>query len=210
QPSAAPRKYLTQVEKISNAIDNGEGDFYFHVEDSQKKYGGITCFLKHLSPGLGKIIANAEAEGKDFAVVEKGDEKHFGLLLKAICTNKWTEKKEDVIPLMVMAEKYEAKFVVDLCVEYLEKVGITVENAVTIFQDSQRYKVVKYEDLAWKFILKNAKMVVAGEDFKKINKSNLEKLMTEDDMEDIGKELLAAFKRVTRNSGVSLATPAHN
>ncbi|CAG7824614.1 unnamed protein product, partial [Allacma fusca] len=25
QPSAAPRKYLTQVEKISNAIDNGEG-----------------------------------------------------------------------------------------------------------------------------------------------------------------------------------------
>ncbi|CAG7667559.1 unnamed protein product [Allacma fusca] len=171
--------HRSQLSKLQYIIDNDiqdYGDVTIIVGAEKKSFRIISAFIEINS----KFLADKLAVEDELYLPDE-DPTHFRMLLRVMYLGKWEANLKEAIPLLAIAEKYEADLVEQECKHWLMHEGLSVETSVDLYQEAKELNVTVAEDI-WKYILENGMAICQSSTFLNLTQENLIQLAQDDDL----------------------------
>nr|XP_037288032.1 kelch-like protein 10 [Rhipicephalus microplus] len=162
-----------------------------------------TIQVAAVTPGVAAAIAPADDSA---APTEAGEVTNITVagvrgdvmaaLLEYVYTNRVTLNSENVLSMLLVAQRFKIERIVQKCHEFLSK-DISVANCVRILEFAKEHKHPSLVDMALNFISGNFdEVATTNQDFVRISYDDLKALLSSDDLNvaDEGKAFSAAIK----------------
>ncbi|KAH8035268.1 hypothetical protein HPB51_004509 [Rhipicephalus microplus] len=175
-----------------------------------------TIQVAAVTPGVAAAIAPADDVGAAIASTKQGQQSAapteagevtnitvagvrgdvMAALLEYVYTNRVTLNSENVLSMLLVAQRFKIERIVQKCHEFLSK-DISVANCVRILEFAKEHKHPSLVDMALNFISGNFdEVATTNQDFVRISYDDLKALLSSDDLNvaDEGKAFSAAIK----------------